>query len=73
MLSWLSFLKLKGQLAPKISKITKIRKFQKNLFVNLRLLNDYELMISIKTNKKSYVCISSKLETLQANESTFQF
>ncbi len=57
MSSWLPFLKLKGLLAPEIFKFTKIRKFQKNLFANLRLLNDYGLIISIKTNKKAYVCV----------------
>ncbi len=54
MSSWLPFLKLKGLLAPEISKFTKIRKFQNNLIANLRLLNDYGLIISIKTNKKAY-------------------
>ncbi len=58
MSSWLPFLKLKGLLAPEISKFTKICKFQKNLYANLRLLNDHELIISVKTNKKAYrVCM----------------
>ncbi len=56
--SWLPFWKLKGLLGPKISKFTKIREFQKNLFANLRLLlNDYGLIISIKTNRKAYLCV----------------
>ncbi len=55
MSSWLPFLKLKGLLAPEISKFTKIRKFQTNFYANLRLLNDYGLIISIKTNEKVYV------------------
>ncbi len=57
MSSWLAFLKLKGLLASEISKFTKICKFQKNLYANLRLLNDYGLIISIKTKKKAYVCV----------------
>ncbi len=52
MSSWLLFLKLKRLLAPEISKFTKIHKFQKHLYANLRLLNDYGLIISVKTNKK---------------------
>ncbi len=55
MSSWLPFLKLKGLLAPEISKFTKIRKFQKNLYANLRLQNDYGLIMSIKMNKNAYV------------------
>ncbi len=51
MSSWLPSLKLKGLLAPKIFK------FRKNLYVNLRLLKDYGLILSIMTNKKAYVCI----------------
>ncbi len=58
MSSRLPFLKLKSLLAPKISKFTKTRKFQKKLYANWRLLNDYELIISIKTNKKGYVGVS---------------
>ncbi len=57
MSSWLPFLKLKGLLAPEITKFTNICKFQKNLYANLRLLNDYGLIISIKTNKKAHVCV----------------
>ncbi len=49
--------KLKGLLAPEISKFTKIHEFQKNVYAKLRLLSDYELIIPIKTNKKAYVCI----------------
>ncbi len=45
--SWLSFLKLKGLLVLEISKFRKIRKFQKKLFANSRLLNDYGLIITI--------------------------
>ncbi len=59
MSSWLPFLKLKGLLIPEISKFTKLRKFQKNVYANLRLLNDYGLIISIKMNKKAYVCVCS--------------
>ncbi len=55
MLSWLSFLKLKELLAHGISRFTKICKFQKNLYANLRFLNNYGLIISVKTNKKAYV------------------
>ncbi len=44
-----AILEIEGLLAPEISKFTKIRKFQKNLYANLRLLNDYGLIISIKT------------------------
>ncbi len=75
MSSWLPILKLKGLLTPEISKFTKIRKLQKKLYANLRLLNDYRLIISIKTNKKAYVCVCFifKLETLQARESAFPF
>ncbi len=51
MSSWLPFLKLKGLLIFEISKLTK------NLFANLRLLNDCGLIISFKTNKKAYACI----------------
>ncbi len=43
--SWLPFLKLKELLSPEISKFTKICKFQKNWYANLRLLNDYALII----------------------------
>ncbi len=57
MLIWLPFLKLKGLLAPEIFQFTKFRKFQTNLYENLRFLNDYGLIISIKTNKKAYVCV----------------
>ncbi len=57
MSSWLPFLKLKGLLAPEICKFTKIRKFKKNLYVNLKLLNDYGMIISIKMNKKAYMCV----------------
>ncbi len=57
MSSWLPFLKLKRLLAPEIYKFTKICTFQKSLYANLRLLNDYGLIISIKTNKKAYVCV----------------
>ncbi len=67
---------IEGLLALEISKFTKICKFQKKLYAHLRLLNDCGLIISIKTNKKTYVCVyalSSKLETLQARESTFSF
>ncbi len=46
--------KLKGLLAPEISKFMKIRKLQNNLYAKSRLLNDYGLIISIKTNKKAY-------------------
>ncbi len=56
-LSWLPFLKLKGLLTPEISKFTKICKFHNNLYANLKLLNDYGLIISIKTDKKAYVCM----------------
>ncbi len=74
--------KLKGLLAPEISKFTKIRKFQKNLYANLKLLSDYGLIIPIKKDKEVYVCVvfifkigdaSSKLEMLQSRESTFPF
>ncbi len=73
--SWLSFLKLKRLLAPEISKFTKIRKFQKNLFVNLRLLNDHGLIISLRRTRKLMCAyaLSSKLGTLQARESTLPF
>ncbi len=54
MSSWFPFLKSKGYW---LLKYPKIRKFQKNLFANLRLLNDYELIISIKMNKKAYMCV----------------
>ncbi len=57
MSSLLPFLKLKGLLAPKISKFTKICKFQKKLYANLRLLKDYGLVIPIKMNRKVYVCV----------------
>ncbi len=57
MLSSFPFLKLKGLLAPKISKFTKICKFQKKLYANLRLLNDYGLIISIQANKEACVCV----------------
>ncbi len=57
MSSWLPFLKLKGLLAPEIFKLTIIRKFQKNVFSNLRLLNNYGLIISIKTNEKAFMCV----------------
>ncbi len=57
MLSWLPFFKLKELLAPEISKFTKIRRFQKNLYANFGSLNDYELIISIKINKKVFVCL----------------
>ncbi len=50
--------KLKWLLAHEISKFMKIRKFQKKLYANLRLLNVYELIIS-KTNKKAYVVVCS--------------
>ncbi len=75
MSSWLSFLKLKGLLALEISKFTKICKFQKNVYTNLRLLNDYGLIIPIKTNKKLMraYALSSKLETLQTRKSAFPF
>ncbi len=49
MASWLPSFKLKGSLAPEISKFTKI---SKNVYANLTLLNDYGLIISIKTIKK---------------------
>ncbi len=39
--------KLKGLLA--------IRKFQKHLYANLRILNDYGLIMPIKTNEKAYM------------------
>ncbi len=39
------------------SKFTKICKLKKNLFANLRSPNDYGLIISIKANKKAYVCV----------------
>ncbi len=63
MSSYLPFLELKGILALEISKFTKIRKFQKNLYANLRLLNDYGLIISSKRNKKVYmwVCFIFKI------------
>ncbi len=75
MSSWLPFVKLKALLALEIFKFTKICKFQKNLFASLRLLNDYGLIISIKTTEKLMCAyaVSSKLETLQARESTFPF
>ncbi len=57
MSSWLPFLKLKGPLDPEISKFTKICKFQKNVYANQRLLNDYGLIITIKMNKEAYVCV----------------
>ncbi len=43
--------------APGMSKFTKIREFQTNVYANLRLLNDYGLIISIRTNKIAYVCV----------------
>ncbi len=74
MSSWLPFLKLKELLlALETSKFTKICKFQKNLFANLRLLNDYGLIISIRRTKKLMCAyaLSSKLEMLQPCISTF--
>ncbi len=60
--SWLPFLKLKGLLASEISKFTKMCIFQKNLFANLRLLNDNGLIISIKRTKKlACVCFIFKI------------
>ncbi len=41
------FLKFKRLLAPEISQFTKVHKFQENFYANLRLLNDYGLIISI--------------------------
>ncbi len=49
--------RIEGATVSKISKFTKILKFQKNLYANLRLLNDYGLIIPIKTNKTAYVCL----------------
>ncbi len=46
--------KLKELLAPEISKFTKLIKLQKNLSANWKLLNDFRLIILIKTNKKAY-------------------
>ncbi len=51
--------KIEGLLAAEIFKVTKIRKFQKNVYANLKLLNDYGLMILIRANKKAYVCVCS--------------
>ncbi len=39
----------------KYPNFTKLRKFQKNLYANLKLLNYYGSIIPIKTNKKAYV------------------
>ncbi len=67
--------KLKGLLALEISKFTKICKFQKNLYANLKLLNDYGWIILIKTNKKAYVCVCFifKIGDPQVRESAFPF
>ncbi len=54
---WVVILEIEGLPASEISKFTKICKFQKNSYANLRLLNDYGLIISIKTNKRAYVCV----------------
>ncbi len=45
---------LKRLLAPEISKFTKLCKFKKNVYANLKLLNDYGLIILNKPNKKAY-------------------
>ncbi len=73
MSSWLPFLKSKRLLAPEISEFTKIRKFQKNLYANLRLLNDYGLIISTKTNKQAYVCIRFIFKTEDATNIRIYF
>ncbi len=45
----MSIVEIEGALAPETSKFTKVLKFQKNVYANLRLLNTYGLIISIKT------------------------
>ncbi len=57
MLSWFTFLKLKELLAPENPNLQKFVNKIKKLYANLRSLNDFGLIISIKANKKGYVCV----------------
>ncbi len=54
MSSWLPFWKLKGLLAPEMSKFTKIRKFQKSLYVMRSMKRDLKSAnLILQGNKKT--------------------
>ncbi len=73
MLSWLPFLKLKGLLAAENPNFQKFVYLKNTLYANLRSLNDYGLIISIKANKKAYVCICFILKIGDATSTRIYF
>ncbi len=68
-----AIVKIEGLLALEISKFMKICKFQKNLYASLRLLNDYGLIILIKTKKEAYVYVCCTFKIGDASSTLIYF